>query len=285
MDHHHDHGHQPSDDEWAAMAELLDLDGEVLRSYLVDVTSWLQRLTEDEPPRRILDIGAGTGTGTLALAERFAGATLIAVDKSEQMLTRLQHKAQHLGLADRVQTVPADLDTAWPTIAPVDLAWASLSLHHLTSPDRVLDEILATIRPGGLLAVAEMEAPPTFLPDGLGIGRPGLESRCHDALAKEHAETLPHLGADWAPHLEQAGFKEVAKRVFAINLEPPHPPATGRFAWLYLQRIRPALADRLGADDLATLDTLLDSDAPDSVLHRSDLVVRGRRTVWIGRRP
>ena len=41
----------------------------------------------------------------------------------------------------------------------------------------------------------------------------------------------------------------------------------------------------MSADDLATLDTLIDSDGPDSVLRRGDLTVRTARTVWIARRP
>ncbi|HYZ57762.1 MAG TPA: hypothetical protein VE733_30260 [Streptosporangiaceae bacterium] len=36
----------------------------------------------------------------------------------------------------------------------------------------------------------------------------------------------------------------------------------------------------MSADDLATLDTLIDSDQPGSVLRRDDLTVRTSRTVW-----
>jgi hypothetical protein len=39
------------------------------------------------------------------------------------------------------------------------------------------------------------------------------------------------------------------------------------------------------ADDLAVLDTLIDSDGPDGVLQRDDLTVRTARTVWVARRP
>lgn len=48
--------------------------------------------------------------------------------------------------------------------------------------------------------------------------------------------------------------------------------------------MRAALADRLDADDLATLDTLLDSDGPLSLVQREDLSVHGARTIWIARR-
>ena len=118
-----------------------------------------------------------------------------------RLLARLSDKARDLGVAGRVRTVEADLDRVWPTIDPVDLVWASNSLHHLSDPDRVLADVFATIRPGGLLAVAEMESFPRFLPDDVGLGRPGLEARCHAAADEARAHDLPHLGDDWGKRL------------------------------------------------------------------------------------
>ena len=267
------------------MAELLDLDAEVLHSYLSEVTAWIHELAADLPRRRILDLGSGTGTGALALLQRFEGSEVIALDISAQLLEHLRNKARDLGVADRVRTVQADLDAAWPAIETVDLAWASSSLHHMTDPDRVLTEVFAALHPGGLLAVAEMDSFPRFLPDDLGLGRSGLEVRCHAALAEGRADEVPHLGSDWGSRLSQAGFTVEAERPFVIDLTPPLPAATGRYAQASLRRIRSSLDGRMSADDLATLDTLIDSDGPDSVLQRDDLTVRTARTVWGARRP
>lgn len=198
----HRHDHDGAD----SLAELLELDAEVLHSYLSDVTTWVRRLAGGKPRRRIVDLGAGTGVGTIALARAFVEAEVIAVDRSEEMLSRLRAKASGLGLADRIRTVHADVDEAWPIVDPVDVVWASNSLHHLSQPDRVLRDVFATLCPGGLLAVTEMNGLPRFLPDDIGLGRPGLETRCRDALAQEQAESLPHLGSDWGPRLAQAGF-------------------------------------------------------------------------------
>ena len=288
--HHHQHQHGGGTDsaaetDWAAMAELLDLDGEVLHSFLAEITGWVRELAADLPCRRILDLGAGTGTGALALLQRFEEADVIALDKSGQLLDRLRDKARDLGLAGRIRTEQADLDAAWPAIGTVDLAWASMSLHHMADPDRVLAEVFAAIRPGGLLAVAEMGAFPRFLPDDLGFGRPGLEARCHATLAEGMASELPHLGSDWGPPLRQAGFTIEAERPFVIDLAAPLPAASGRYAQATLRRIRSGLDGRLTPDDLAVLDTLIDTNGPDSVLHRNDLTVRTARTVWAARRP
>ncbi len=162
---------------------------------------------------------------------------------------------------------------------------ASSSLHHLADPDRVLTQVSGALCPGGLLAVLEMDSFPRFLPDDLGLGRPGLEARCHAALAEQRAAEVPQLGSDWGPRLSRAGFTVEAERSFAIALTPPLPPATGRYAQASLHRIRPSLDGRLSAGDLATLDTLIGSDGPDGVRQRDDLTVRAARAGWLARRP
>jgi SAM-dependent methyltransferase len=286
MDNHqHQHQHPgPAGTDEPAMAELLDLDAEVLHSYLSEVTAWIQDLAGDLAPHRILDLGAGTGAGSLALLQRFEGADAVALDVSAQLLHRLRDKARVLGVAGRVRTIEADLDAAWPAIDPVDLAWASLSLHHMADPDRVLCDVFAALNPGGLLAVLEMGSFPRFLPDNLGLGRPGLEARCHAILADRRAAELPYLGSDWGPRLSQAGFTIEAERSFAIDLTPPLPAATGRYAAATLRRIRSHLDGQLSAGDLAALDALI-GDGPDSILRRDDLTVRSGRTGWLARRP
>jgi ubiquinone/menaquinone biosynthesis C-methylase UbiE len=278
---HHQHNH--AEDDQAAMAELLDLDAEVTRPYLSEVMTWIGELAAD-PPRRILDLGSGTGTGALALAQRFTGAHVTAVDISAAMLRRLQEKARELGVADRTTTLEADLDKAWPDTGPVDLTWASASMHHLADPDRVLSEIFAALHPAGMLVVVELASFPRFLPDDIGLGRPGLEARCHAARADTHAQEMPTLGSDWAPRLRRAGFTIEAERPFTIDLAPPLPAAAGRYAQVALRRLRTAFGDRLDASDQAVLDTLIDSNGPDSVLRRGDLTVRDERTVWVGLR-
>ena len=82
------------------MAELLDLDAEVLHSYLSGVTAWIRELAADQPGRRILDLGCGTGTGAFALLECFGDAEVTALDLSAALLHRLRDRARELGLAD-----------------------------------------------------------------------------------------------------------------------------------------------------------------------------------------
>ncbi|MFJ8393267.1 class I SAM-dependent methyltransferase [Streptomyces sp. NPDC094144] len=261
----------------AAMAEILELDAEVLEAYLSELTTWLGELSDREPVR-IVDLGSGTGTGAIALARRFPRAGVSAVDVSPQMLHRLSAKASGLGLADRVRGVQADLDQGWPDLGGGDLVWAAAALHHLADPGRVLSHVFDALRPGGLLAVTEMDFFPRFLPEDAGVGRPGLEARLHDAL-----KGAPAPG--WTDHLVRAGFTPEAERPFVIDLPAPLPGATARYAQACLRKLRSHLDGQLPADDLAALDAVTDDEGPHSVLRRGDLTVRTTRTTWVGRRP
>ena len=260
---------------------MVDLDAEVLSAYLDEMMGLIHSAAA-EPTRRIVDLGSGTGTGAVALLRRFGGAEVTAVDAAESMLARVRAKAVALGLDDAVRTVQADLDASWPVAGPVDLVWASASMHHMADPDRVLADIFGALRPGGLLAVAELDSFPRFLSGDLGDG---LEARCHAVLAEARAQDMPHMGDDWGTRLSKAGFVVEQDRTFTIDLTPPLPAATARYARAALGRARTGLAGRISDADLATLDALLDDDAPDSILRRTDLRVRTTRTLVLARRP
>ena len=127
----HQHGGTADGD---TLDPLLDLDAEVLREYWSAALVWVRQAADRDDRHRLLDLGAGTGTGSIGLAERFAGAEIVAIDVSAASLRRLREKALDLGLAARIRTVEADLDAGWPGVGSFDLTWASMSLHHFADP-------------------------------------------------------------------------------------------------------------------------------------------------------
>jgi len=276
-DHDHDIGHDDG------IAEKLDLDAQLFAGYLSAVTGLLARLAGDGA-EHIVDLGAGTGTGTFALLERFPSARVTAVDSSPAMLARLTGTAKEKGLADRVRVVEADAGAGLPGVTGADLVWASASLHHVADPAAALAGITAALRPGGLLAVAELDGLPRFLPDDAVPGRPGLEARCRAALTAVHEQEVPHLGADWGARLTAAGFTVEEEQVEQVELRAPLPEGTSRYAHVVLSRLRADAADRVDAADLAALDSLL-GGGPLDVRHRDDLVVHSKRELWVARRP
>lgn len=279
--HAHDQHRQDS------LAELLDLDAEVMAGYLTDAITWLATRAIDRPVR-ILDLGAGTGTGTAALAERFPDTEVVAVDRSEQMLARVRARAAEGALDNRVSTVLADLDeTRLPlaeelstTAGSFDVVWISAALHEFADAGRVLDGLLPLLRPGGVLMVVEIDGPPRFLTDAVGDG---LEARLHQALHRERP-TANHY-PDWSGHLEHAGFTAVQKATFSVDRPIEADGIGGRYARTYLRRIQPVVGPGLSEPDRVLLEQLLAEDGPTSLLHRDDLRLRGGRTAWAAYRP
>jgi SAM-dependent methyltransferase len=248
-------------------ADILDLDADVLAEQIAAIVA---SLPVETSPERIVDLGAGTGAGTFALLDRFPDAQVAAVDASPEHLHRLRDKAYAAGLADRVWTIEADLDTNWPDLGRPDLVWASASLHHLADPDRTLRQVHDALVPGGVLAVVELAGFPRFLPEG---ELADLEDRAHAASERRHAGRLPHRGADWGPKLTAAGFTGL--RESTIDVHIGQSSAVTSYARAGLSRLRGNVTGILAADDLATLDRALDRD---------DLVLRTERTIWIASR-
>ena len=227
----------------------------------------------------MVDIGAGTGTGTDRLAAHFDDAEIVAVDHSPELAAMLTERARRGGYLQRVRTVAADLDDGWPTAAGTpDVVWASSSLHHIADPDRFLRELSSALVPDGILAVVEIDGAPRFLPDDAGVGRPGLEDRCERAMSSNGWNSFP----EWTTQLRGAGF-DVLDQV-TIRVEPDGvPPQAAEYAVQWYTRLRTGLADVLDADDLAALDILLDDQNPLALRRRADLSVRAGRLVWIAR--
>lgn len=263
----HSHG------DWFDMAENLDLDALLLTEHFRRIFGWIKELAGD--PHTIVDLGAGTGTGTFGLARTFPKATVVAVDQSEKMLGQLRENAEHHQLNSRVSTIRADLDEQWPVLGKVDLMWAATSMHHFKDPATIFDNIRESLAPCGVLVVVEMVALPRYLPVDLGFGVPGFEERCHSATDRAGFNAHP----DWSPDLETAGYRELAQQTFDYA-QSNDQELLARSAVMSLTRLRAHLIDGLPAADLATLDQLLDPESEHWVARRNDLVMRGSHKVW-----
>ncbi|MET7662918.1 methyltransferase [Streptomyces sp. NPDC005349] len=277
------HSHGTHTHEQDGLAELLDLDAVLFAPQLAAAMRSIAALAGDDV-ERIVDLGAGSGTGTFALLKQFPSAQVTAVDSSSHMLEQLTRTAAAKNLDARVHLLEADAGTGLPGVTDADLVWASASMHHMHDPAATLDLIFKALRPGGLLAVAELDGMPQFLADDAVPERPGLEGRFREALTTLHAEEVPHMGADWGALLASAGFTLEEERAESLELRPQSGGSAGLYAHGTLSRIRGALVGRIDPADLEALDTLVNG-GPADVRHRDDLVVRSTRQLWIARRP
>lgn len=214
----------------------------------------------------------------------------MAVDEVEPLLERARARADRLGVGDRFSTLRAELGGGLGDLEyPADLLWASRSLHHVGDQRAALAGF-ARARARRHLALMEGGLPMRYFPREIGIGRPGLQSRVdavHDEWFGRMRDELPGAVRDGglgrpddrrrpAPH----GDPHLPRR-------PPR-PGLGRDARLrrhLLTHRRDFLAPGLDADDLATLNRLLDPDDKASVYHRPDVFLLTAHTVHVAVKP
>lgn len=107
------------------------------------------------PASVVVDLGAGTGTFTAAVAPRCG--RVVAVDVSPPMAAALRARARHLGLAN-VTVVEAGFLTYEHEGPPADAVYTRNALHQV--PDFwkavALDRIAGLLRPGGVLRLRDL---------------------------------------------------------------------------------------------------------------------------------
>ncbi|GAA2404336.1 class I SAM-dependent methyltransferase [Streptomyces glaucosporus] len=274
-----------NDVDWAAMADLLELEGE---TYGPCVEQALAELA-DLDPRRILDVGSGPGVTACRLAAVFPRAEVTAVDGTPELLDRARERAGRLGV--RLRTRVAEFPEGLADLGRADLVWAGQVVHHIGDQQGALEQLAGLLEPGGVLAVVEGGLPARWLPRDPGFGRPGLQARLDAATEERFARMRAELPGsvavteDWPGMLRAAGLTGVYSRTFLVDRPAPLEEVPRRAVRSTLERYRHALDGSLDAEDTATLDRLLDPDDPAGVDRRPDLFLLAARTVHFGRRP
>ena len=110
------------------------------------------------PGMTVLEPGPGMGFFTLPLA-RMVGdeGCVYALEIQQKMLAGLQRRAQKAGLAERIQPrlVSSDSLDAADLAGKIDVVCAFAVVHEMPSADRFFAEAAATLKPDGLLLLAE----------------------------------------------------------------------------------------------------------------------------------
>ena len=100
----------------------------------------------------ILVAGCGTGEHSIGTARRYRGAKVLAVDLSLSSLSYAQRKTRELGLQN-IEYAQADILALGSIGRSFDVIDASGVLHHLSDPAAGWRQLLALLRPGGLMRI------------------------------------------------------------------------------------------------------------------------------------
>jgi tRNA (cmo5U34)-methyltransferase len=164
----------------ALMAEEIP-DYERLQAALVEATTTLA-------PRRMLELGSGSGETARRVLAAHPEARLVGIDASEEMLAAAREALP----AERVDLWIGRLEDPLPA-GPFDLAFSALAVHHLDGPGKadLFARMRAVLRTGGVFVLADLIVP----------------ERPEDVVTSiDGVYDLPSSIADQLAWLAQAGF-------------------------------------------------------------------------------
>jgi ubiquinone/menaquinone biosynthesis C-methylase UbiE len=144
---------------------------------------------------RVLDVGCGTGSGTVALAQRVGpGGSVVGVDLAPAMVAAARRRVEaEIG---NVSFLVADAESA--ALSGFDAAYARFALALFADPVAGLANIGRALRPGGRIACLDwgprqdnpwMTVPRLAVAQTLGIAPPVMTSEYDlpGALRRQHA--------------------------------------------------------------------------------------------------
>ena len=103
----------------------------------------------------VAEIGAGSGTFTVGIARRIGPAgQMYSTELDKSRLRDIRQAVSTAGLAN-VTVVEAGAEETRLPAACCDVVFMRDVYHHFTKPDVMVASLLATVRPGGLLAIID----------------------------------------------------------------------------------------------------------------------------------
>jgi 2-polyprenyl-3-methyl-5-hydroxy-6-metoxy-1,4-benzoquinol methylase len=113
---------------------------------------------------RVLDVGCGMGRLSLPAAQRVGPqGQVVALDIQAEMLRKARLQADELGLKN-IRFIQAGAGRGAIMESDFDRALLITVLGEIPDREAALEEIFSALKPGGLLAVAELILDPHYLP-------------------------------------------------------------------------------------------------------------------------
>jgi len=144
-------------------------------------TPFLRRIDSLNPRGACMEVGAGSGLFTRLFAERFPQTRITAIDISKNMAQQAIELFDTTGFSERIEYIICDAaDTeVIGYLGPFDFICSVYSLHHWEEPAKIMENLIASLNPGGILFIGDLR-------------RTGLFSPVHGRKAGIHTPLTPY---------------------------------------------------------------------------------------------
>lgn len=123
--------------------------------------AFTQRLVELGAAGYMLDIGTGPGHIPLLVCERIAGARVLGIDLSRNMLELAEQKRQGSPHRERLEFALADAKGLPYPDGHFDAVFSNTILHHIPDPRPFLKEAWRVLKPNGTFLIRDLFRPDT----------------------------------------------------------------------------------------------------------------------------
>lgn len=154
----------------------------------------LAALAQGQGGAQVLDLGCGAGHVSFHVAPHVA--RVVAVDLSEAMLAAVTQGARERGLAN-IEVQQASVEALPHADASFDIVMSRFSAHHWRNAAAGLREARRVLKPGGVLAMADLVAPTNAIAD---THLQAVE------LLRDTSHGRDYSLAEWSQMLAAAGF-------------------------------------------------------------------------------
>ncbi|MDF3301250.1 methyltransferase domain-containing protein [Streptomyces tropicalis] len=161
--------------------------------------SWTHDTLAPRSGQRVLDVGSGTGSQTVRLADAVGPeGEACGVEPNPGLRAVAEERAAAAG--SRARFTDGDALALPAADGSVDLVWCERVLQHLTEADRAVAEMARVVRPGGRVALLDTDWATTILHPG------EPEVMAAYTAAAVAAAANPYAGRRLAGQLEAAGL-------------------------------------------------------------------------------
>lgn len=161
----------------------------------------LADVLELKPGMTVADVGSGNGAMTIVLGKWIGSGHVFATDVTEHALRETRDYVKREGLSN-VTVIEGAVDATNLPAACCDAIFLRLVYHHLTAPEPFNKSLLASLKPGGRLAIIDgVPDKGSRLPAGVPANRIGHGVPPAVVVEELVAAGLTHVRTidGWAP--------------------------------------------------------------------------------------